>query len=288
MAAEPAEWDVTRVLNWGTALFKQRNIDQPRISIEWILGDALGLKRFDLYLQFDRPLTPPELASVRAGVERRLTGEPLQYISGYTDFHHCKIRVTRDVLIPRPETEELVELLLKNEPQLTGEVLDMGTGSGCIPVALKKARPGWVLYGLDISDAALAVARQNAALNETEVTFFRMDIRNAPAKKPKQPLDVIVSNPPYIPSNEKHTVEAQVLHWEPGMALFCESALEFYAPVCEAAQSWLKEGGRVYLEMNDTYAEATKALFDQAGFTTALFQDLDGRNRFLKAVKKTD
>jgi release factor glutamine methyltransferase len=287
-APGPSEWDVNRVLNWGTALFRQRGIEQPRISIEWLLGDVLGLKRFDLYLQFDRPITKDELAKLRSGVERRLKGEPLQYISGHTDFYHCRIQVTPDVLIPRPETEELVEIVLKREPVPHLSALDIGTGSGCIAIALKKERPGWNLFGMDISEEALKVARNNASLNAVEVTFFKMDMRNAYLKKPQTPLDIIVSNPPYIPVSEKDTIDAGVFQWEPHKALLCSDPLEYYSAIRDAASTWLSESGRVYLELNDTHAEAVKNLFFEAGYMPDIFTDLNNKPRFLRAVKKAD
>lgn len=284
---DASDWDVLRVLNWGTGLFRQRGIDEPRRSIEWILGDALGLKRFDLYLKFDRPLVAAELAKVRSGVERRLKGEPLQYISGHTDFFRTRIQVSPDVLIPRPETEELVELVLKREPALHLSALDAGTGSGCIAIALKNERPGWKLFAMDISEPALTVARKNAEANGTEITFFRMDLRNAAQRKPQQPLEVLISNPPYITRAETASMDKGVLDWEPEQALFCSEPLEYYRALCETAKAWLSTTGRVYLELNDTYAEEVRTLFSEAGFDCALHTDLNNRLRFLSAVKKT-
>lgn len=286
--AEASEWDVLRVLNWGTQHFKQRGVHQPKLSIEWILCDALQVKRFDLYLQFDRPLTGPELKVVRSGVERRLKGEPLQYITGFTDFHHCRISLSRDVLIPRPETEELVTLILQNETDLKLSAVDACTGSGCIAVALKHARPGWSMFAFDVSEPALAVARQNAAANETPVTFFKLDVKQAAKRVPQQPVDVLISNPPYVTGDEKPAMDRWVVDWEPHTALFCEHPLEFYDALCAAARVWLKPGGRVYLELNDTHASAVRNLFGTSGFTAQLHTDMNNRTRFLSAVKNAE
>ncbi len=172
-------WTVLAMLEWATGYFESKEIPDPRLSIEWILADILGIKRLDLYLQFDRPLSQDELNAIRPLVKRRSEFEPLQYITGSAQFLNATIGVNRDVLIPRIETEQLVDLLLsdfeakKNQPI---HLLDIGTGSGCIPIAIKKEFPDWHCYGLDLSKNALDVASSNAELNQTEVSFFRADL----------------------------------------------------------------------------------------------------------------
>src|SRR5690606_6466742 len=137
------DWTVLRMLEWATAYFESKGIPSPRLSIEWLLGEVLSLKRLDLYLQHDRTLTTSELDTLRGWVLRRGKHEPLQYITGSTDFYNCTINVTPAVLIPRQETEQLVDKILQGHSETHQRVLDVGTGSGCIAIAIKKARPDW-------------------------------------------------------------------------------------------------------------------------------------------------
>src|SRR5690554_505403 len=176
MPKPPAYWTVLSMLEWATAYFEKNAIKSPRMSIEWLLAHILSIKRLDLYLNYDRPLTDAELAQLRPLVKRRAMHEPLQYIVGETDFHHAKIKVEPGVLIPRQETEQLVEIILENHKEDFFRVIDLGTGSGCIPIALKMERSGWELNGTDISEKALSIAKKNAALNSVDVNFFMDDI----------------------------------------------------------------------------------------------------------------
>ena len=171
MSRKVEEWTVLSMLEWGTDFFEEKNIPDPRHSIEWLLAETLDIKRLDLYLKFDRPLSPGELDNLRPMVKRRADHEPLQYIIGYTDFMNARIWVNEEVLIPRIETEQLVEIILDDQ-QADQElsVLDIGTGSGCIPVALKMERPNWDVFGIDISEGALRKARKT--LNKMIPTFL--------------------------------------------------------------------------------------------------------------------
>ena len=191
-------WTVLRMLEWGTAWFTQRGIPSPRLSIEWLLADALQTRRLNLYVQHDRPLAAAELAVVRDYVRQRARHVPLQYITGSTSFYNAEIRVAPGVLIPRPETEELVELILTKWDDTPRRVLDIGTGSGCIAVALAMERPSWEIHALDLSDEALTIARTNAQTNAVTVTFHQADLLNS-ASMPVGPWDLIVSNPPVYP-----------------------------------------------------------------------------------------
>jgi methylase of polypeptide subunit release factors len=177
MSTKADVWTVLTMLEWGTDYFSGKGITQPRLSIEWLLSHVLACKRLDLYLAFDRPLSQAELDELRALVRRRAQHEPLQYITGHTDFFNCRIDVNPAVLIPRPETEQLVEMVLDwgaERPQC--RVLDVGTGSGCIAIAIKKAKPGWDVTGIDISPEALKTAAGNALINEADVRFSPGDL----------------------------------------------------------------------------------------------------------------
>jgi release factor glutamine methyltransferase len=241
-----------------------------------------------LYLQFDGPLTKAELKTLRDYTKRRVEHEPLQYITGSVDFYNLTINVARGVLIPRPETEELVSLILGELEQSSSvRFVDAGTGSGCIALALKSERPGWQGFGFDISEESVTQAKKNAGLLELDVHFFRQDIFDAMSRSNKTSIDLLVSNPPYITFSEKADLDREVAEWEPSEALFCKEPLEFYQALLKLSTRWLAPEGQTWLELNPDYAEQAKTLFSGSGFEAEIRQDLSGKNRFLKAVKKT-
>ncbi|MDX1591653.1 MAG: HemK/PrmC family methyltransferase, partial [Balneolaceae bacterium] len=172
-------WTVLSMLEWGTGYLEEKDVDSPRLSMEWLLAHLLNIRRLDIYLQFDRPLSSEELESIKPLIKRRARHEPLQYITGSTEFLGCEMEVNPSVLIPRQETEQLAEKILENhshqkEQSLT--LLDIGTGSGCIPIAIKKRVPSWNCLGVDISDEAIKTAQRNAEINQTEVAFITEDL----------------------------------------------------------------------------------------------------------------
>lgn len=285
MANKPSVWTVLSMLEWATNFFEEKNINSPRFSIEWLLADVLDVKRLDLYLMYDRPLSSEELDILRPLVKRRSKHEPLQYITGQTDFHNVSIKVKPGVLIPRQETEQLVDLILKenkNRSQL--KVLDIGTGSGCIPIAIKKEQPDWHVYGTDISDIALEIARANADDNEVDITFFKDDLFDPDNIEANQ-FDIIVSNPPYIEPNEKNTLDKEVVEFEPELALFCESTHNMYQALQSICDSSLKESGTVYFELHHQLGSEVSKLFDPSTWSSELLNDLDEKKRFFRAKK---
>lgn len=277
-------WSVLRMLEWATEYFRKKQVPDPRHSIEWLLADVLNCKRLDLYLQFERPLSPDELDRVRPLVKRRADHEPLQYITGSTNFMGCHIEVNPSVLIPRIETEQLVELLLESTRELEHSavnLLDIGSGSGCIPIAIKKFRPAWSCYGIDISDDAVTLSKKNAAANDVDIQFDSGDLFSLDQiNKPNRGWDIIVSNPPYIGPNEKSSLEKQVADYEPDLALFHDDPLEVYRPIISYAH---QENTSLFLELNDQLAEQILKI-SVALFTSAqLKSDLDKNPRFLLA-----
>ncbi len=275
-------WTVLTMLEWATTYFGEKNVPDPRLSIEWILADALGIKRLDLYLQYDRPLSSAELEKIRPLVKRRAAHEPLQHITGTTDFMGVTINVTPDVLIPRIETEQLTDLLLertKHQKEKPLRLLDIGTGSGCIPVAVKQKRPEWYCAGADISEKALTVARENARLNEVEVYFFRGDIWNLAGIR-SEGWDVIISNPPYITEAEKKSMHPQVIEYEPSQALFHDDPVKLYRKIIEFAA---EQNARLFLECNQTTAERVAKIASLFFNNPELLKDLDNNNRFVIA-----
>lgn len=272
------------MLEWATDFFEKKDIPDPRHSIEWLLADTLDIKRLDLYLKFDRPLTSAELDTLRPLVKRRAQHEPLQYIVGFTDFMNARISVNESVLIPRLETEQLVEIILDDyseDDQLS--VLDLGTGSGCIPIALKLERSEWDIHGIDISEDALAVARDNAAQNEVDISFTKGDIFNPESISGDKPWDIIASNPPYVKPEEKEILEPQVREYEPAEALFAENIESMYGHIIQFAEQNLSSEGTLYLELHENYSSEILALFDQNSWSATIIEDYDDKPRFIRA-----
>lgn len=286
MSSKVKEWTVLSMLEWGTDYFSQRDIPDARLSIEWLLADVLNLKRLDLYLKYDRPLAPSELEELRPLVKRRAAHEPLQYIVGYTNFMGARIQVTPDVLIPRMETEQLVEIILDHNEDSTLHVLDIGTGSGCIPIALKMERPSWEISAVDIYEPALELAQHNAAQNEVSVNFVKGDLFSWQKLAFDKQFDIIVSNPPYVLPEEKNNLEPQVVDHEPAVALFCENIRKMYGHIRQAAEYFLVEKGILYLEIHKQHDQLILDLFDSESWSTSLLKDYDGNPRFVIAEKQ--
>ena len=276
-------WTVLSMLEWATDFFEEKGVQNPRLSIEWLLADVLNINRLDLYLKFDRPLSTTELDQLRPLVKKRSLHEPLQHLTGSTEFLNCTIEVDKDVLIPRTETEQLVELVLNQHSSSDKlNVLDIGTGSGCIPIAIKKARPNWTCTGIDISPKALKLSSHNAEINEVEVTFLEADL-NTLAKNKKiinKDWDIIISNPPYITPAEKSEMDPQVLNFEPDLALFHNDPLSLYRKICEFAS--LCEA-ILFLECNDKFAMKIKEAALSFYHDAELLQDYDENDRFVIA-----
>jgi release factor glutamine methyltransferase len=286
MAQSPQEWTVLSMLEWATDYFEQREVPSPRMSIEWLLADVLDIKRLELYMKFDRPLSPQELSELRPLVKRRAMHEPLQYITGHTDFMNVRLTVTPDVLIPRMETEQLVEIILDRHPsEEPHTVLDVGTGSGCIPIAIQKECASWQTYGIDISEDALTVAHQNAEANQVEVHWQQQDMRALDQAKLPDTFDIIISNPPYILESERENLEPQVEKYEPGLALFCDSPAQYYEPVIRFASDRLRKGGYLYLELHDQHADAIREKFEESSWKIEVISDYDSNPRFLLAER---
>lgn len=285
MPQAPSEWTVLSMLEWATDFFEEKDVKSPRMSIEWLLADVLSVKRLDLYLIYDRPLSAEELDELRPKVKRRAAHEPLQYITGHSDFHDVQILVEPGVLIPRQETEELVAWILELHPKdKTLSVLDVGTGSGCIPVALKKARPEWDVFATDISDKALSIAKKNASHNEVDVTFAKDDLFNPQAFSSRS-FDLIISNPPYILRTEESTLDKEVKEYEPEEALFCESTTQMYGALEQLSSALLSPHGTVFLELHEDNSTEVLNLFEEANWSAELKNDYGQKSRFLKAKK---
>ncbi len=227
-----------------------------------------------------------------ATIEKRLLEkEPMQYVLGMADFYGLRFKVNSDVLIPRPETEELVLLVLEATESRKGEelkVIDIGTGSGCIPISIKKNRPAWDLTGLDVSPGAIAVAKGNAELNDCQVDFKLLDILDE-SQWPKATYDIIISNPPYIPPSEKNLMPAQVIEFEPDLALFTpeEDPFLFYHKILDFTTRQLRPGGFLFFECNEYNAQTLlEEVLGNGQYEASIQKDLSGKDRMLKISKK--
>jgi release factor glutamine methyltransferase len=271
------------MINWGSEYFSTKGVDSPRLTIELILAHVLGLSRFDLYLQFDRPLKDAELDELRSMIRRRAAREPLQYILGEAHFHGRRFAVDRAVLIPRPETELLVDEVLRRVHAL--RCLDVGTGSGCIGVTIALERPDTEVVAIDVSEEALAVARGNAeALGARNITLDRCDFMDDDAVRALGSFDLIVSNPPYVAVAEMAELAPEVREHEPHAALTDRGdGLAFYRRFVEVAPTLLRPGGHLFLEIGFGQAERLDALFRSAGFSVDILDDLERIPRILWA-----
>jgi len=245
----------------------------------WLFEHHLGLRRADLQQVVRSEAVNNHLV---VDFKRLLTGEPIQYILGEAPFYGRNFSVSRDTLIPRNETEELVYRILKENPELGLRVLDLGTGTGCIPITLALELQAPEVYALDVSLAALEVARKNAAQLGAQVQFLEGDLLGA---TPNLDLfDVLVSNPPYVPFRDREEMHANVLNFEPHVALFVtdEDPLLFYRAIGSWGQQLLKKGGKLYLEIYEHLSEELVQLLQFMGYTQVnVHQDLNGKNRMV-------
>jgi release factor glutamine methyltransferase len=274
-------------------LFGERGFDNARLEAELLLAHVLGIKRLDLYLQFDRPLTNEQLETFRALVRRRLKREPLQYIVGTVQFRDLELQVDRRVLIPRPETEVLVGQAVTWAAQHggVGRALDIGTGSGAIALSLLHEKAVQTVVATDISADALSLARSNAErLGLADRVDFRCGSLWAAIENAEM-FDIVISNPPYVAWEERETLQAEVREWEPASALFAESdGLSVIREIIRDAPQHLRAGGLLALEVGMTQASlVADEIRDTAPFHDVnVFRDLAGRDRVVTAVRKAD
>jgi release factor glutamine methyltransferase len=274
-------WTPLQLLGWTQDYFARNRVDAPRLTAELLLAHALGCDRVRLYLDFDKPLGAPELERYRGLVKRRAEGEPTAYLTGTREFFAHRLAVDARVLIPRPETELLAEAALAALPE-GGAALDLGTGSGALAIALQLGRPGASVTAVDLSPEALAVAAANAAALGARVTFLQGDLF-APLD-PGARFDVIVSNPPYLPTGELAGLQREVLR-EPLLALDGGAdGLDVLRRIVAEAPRRLGPGGTLVLEMHESHRESLPRLCLAAGFASAEARpDLAGLPRLVVA-----
>lgn len=248
----------------------------------------LELKRIDIALNPDIEISEEQHYKFEKALLRLKDHEPIQHITGLSEFYGLTFLVNRNVLIPRPETEELVEWIISDfkDSEKDLEILDVGTGSGCIPISLARNLKTSGVASFDISPAALELARKNAENNKVEISFKEIDILNHSRLDKK--YDIIVSNPPYVRELEKQQMHRNVLDFEPEKALYVkdDDPLVFYRKITELAIEGLKDSGALYFEINQYLGEETKKMLEEFGFEAELKKDIFGNHRLLKAIKK--
>lgn len=269
--------------------------EEVKVFVKLIFNNILNINTLNInILNKSINILESEVDTLNKILQRLKKNEPLQYILGSTHFYGMEIKVNPSVLIPRPETEELVHLILNTKPETPRpervegrnpkpRIIDIGTGSGCIAIALKKNIPNALVTGIDISEEALQTAKQNSLANSEDVSFLLHDVLN---NEPLPKADIIVSNPPYITHEEKQQMHKNVLEHEPHLALFVSNndPLQFYKAITTKAVKSLSKGGLLFFELNPLYANEVLSLVKSAGFKQAqLIKDINGKNRILKA-----
>lgn len=282
-------WTIKDIISWSIPFLKEKGSPSARLDAEIMLAQVMACRRLDLYLDHHKPLTPDERRVFRESIRRRAAGEPVAYIIGQREFFGLNFEVNSATLIPRPETEHLVEKILETYPP-TGALrgLDIGTGSGCIAITLKQQRSDWQIEAWDFSDEALEVAARNVQRHGIEINLQRLDaLQQKTWQGNSHCFDFIVSNPPYIATSERAGLPISVLNYEPSMALFAEnSGLAFYEAFASYAGFCLVPGGKIFLEIGSRQAADVCLLMESKNWQKILVhQDLAGHDRVIEAER---
>lgn len=275
---------IIEVIDLGTEYLNKHEVEDARLNMQLILCSVLNLNKIDLYTQFDKPLHPQEIETIRSYMIKRAEGVPLQYILNAGHFLDLKLELSNSVLIPRPETEELVALVDRNNLANKDErisVLDIGTGGGCIALSLAKLFPNAEVFAVDIDQVAINTATINAENNSlNSIKFHKFDILN---QIPKSKFDIIVSNPPYISLEDYHELEQTVRKFEPRAALTDEAdGLTFYRRFADIFQNMLKPNGKFYLEIGFGQSEQIISIFPVTKYAINVSKDSAGIDRIIE------
>ncbi len=278
-------WRVIDLIKWGEHYFSDNDFDNPRKEIEILLQDILEYSRIDLYLRFEEPITKVQLIKLREWVKRRKNREPIQYITGKAGFYNLILNVTPDVLIPRPESERLIEVLLETVDKKSKlSILDIGTGCGCLALALGRELPNTKITGIDNSLKAIEIAKLNSeTLKIKNVNFIKIDLlkNNIEGK-----YDIVISNPPYISQIEMESLMPEVKNFEPHSALTDSvNGLTFYHKISEISQGIINSNGWLFLEVGlGGHSKKAMQLFSNVKFKNVeLINDYNDDARVLRA-----
>ena len=263
------------------------SVEEIESLIFLIFGKIKGYSRTRVLLASDENLSNEELEEINQIVSRLKKCEPIQYILGETEFYGLPFYAVPGVLIPRPETEELIQWIIQENQHAEPTILDIGTGSGCIAVSLRKNIPQSTVLACDISPVCIETTQRNAELNRTEVSVLKYDILTNSPEVDFPELDIIVSNPPYVCESEKRLMDKNVLDYEPELALFVSDnePLVFYKRIADFAQIHLKNGGRIYFEINEAFGNECSEMLQEKGFSEIkLKRDIHDKNRMIRSV----
>ncbi len=262
---------VLESINLSTEYLEKKGIESARTNAEMLLASILRCKRLDLYMSFNRPLSEREKSKYREFISRRGTFEPLQYIIGDVEFYGLTLKVNESVLIPRQETEILIEEIINSvNIKKKIEILDIGSGSGNIALALGKNLSNAKIIGIDISDDSIQLAKSNAELNNLNdnVNFFKLDIFDYDISKAKNKFDIIVSNPPYVSNDEYNTLQKEIIEYEPAVAVTDYSdGYKFYEYITKISRDLLTRGGTLFYEIGKGQAEKVISILERNGFS---------------------
>ena len=283
MTNSAKSWSIIDLINWGTDHFAEKGIENARREMEWLLCNVLQYERIDLYLKFENLLKVSELDQLHSMVKRRVAGEPFQHIVGKAPFYGRDFIVDPNVLIPRPETEILIDRMKKNGK--VSSLLDVGTGSGCIAITCALEDLSEKIYATDISPQALNVARKNIQRHETEI--IQIAHHNFLTKGFKTRFDIVVSNPPYIGRDEMGSLQPEVRDYDPKQALTDgANGYVFYKRFADRFDDLISPGGYMLLEIGgDAHKEGVEKIFSYTSFQVAYFKDLQGDFRAVEVRK---
>lgn len=254
--------------------------------INLIFEELLGYSRAKLLISLDEELNQENLIKINSIIDELKLQKPIQHILGKTIFYDLSFKVNHETLIPRPETEELVDWIISENKNTELKILDIGTGTGCIAVSIAKNLPGSTIYAVDISEKAISLAKENAALNKLKIQCLILDILN-PQVDIKDKFDIIVSNPPYVTEKEKRLMQKNVLNFEPALALFVpdDKPLLFYEAITNFGLNHLNPGGKIYFEINEAYGKEMIELLENKGFkNTSLRKDINNKPRMIRGI----
>ena len=270
-------------------LKEQYTLPELQNFLYLIFQNLMGLSKTDIHINHGKEVPDYIIIKINEIISELKEYKPIQYILCVTEFYGCNIKINQNTLIPRPETEEIVRWILDETDGSSCKIIDIGTGSGCIAVALAKNNISAKVFAADNSEEALKVARTNAGINNTDITFFNFNINSPGTSDILDIYDIIVSNPPYVTESEKRQMKENVLKYEPHDALFVPDSdpLIFFRAILQFAQSKLKSGGDIFFEINERFGEQMVELLEEFNYYNIILRkDINDKDRMIKGTKK--